>query len=57
MRPAVSVFATGLTSLAFHMRPGTRRLRQVIECDARNLDRFPSGSFDVVIDKGLLDVL
>ena len=30
---------------------------EVIECDARNLDRFPTGSFELVFEKGLIDAL
>jgi len=30
---------------------------EVIECDARNLDRFPTASFELVFEKGLIDVL
>ena len=30
---------------------------EVMECDARNLDRFADGCFDLVLDKGLVDVL
>ena len=30
---------------------------EIIECDARKLDRFSSASFDIIVDKGMIDVL